>query len=314
MRFYFIANPAAGRGRARRLTHDLIRELRACGGRVILKWTEAPGHARDLARRERDVDAVVAVGGDGTVHEVANGILDADADVPLGVAPFGSGNDFARAIRMPRHPRAVARSLAAMNARRIDVGQAAWKGVGGDGTEAFVNAMGCGFDAFVASEVVNTRRMQGHLRYLATVFRCLRKWDFPSVRIRHSSGESRVWRDPLLLCTTGIGTSSGGGFLLTPEADPADGLFDVCIAREMPLHRILQVLPLALMGRHLGAREVTYVQADRLVLTSSTPLPVHLDGEVITRMATQVEARIVPAALQVLTGAAAYKADSMMKR
>ncbi|MFW5955239.1 MAG: diacylglycerol/lipid kinase family protein [Rhodothermales bacterium] len=304
MRLFLIANPIAGHGKTRRLIHSFISELRSSGATVAFRWTEYPGHARELAKEGAGFDAIVAVGGDGTVHEVAAGIIVAGISVPLGVAPFGSGNDFARVVRMHGPAEAIARSLLENRVHRIDYGIIDWTALDGtSATDTFVNAAGCGFDALVAREVINTRRWRGHLRYLATVLRCLRLWTNPVVTVEWwpSTDEGETsWRGRLLLCTAGNGTSSGGGFLLTPRARSDDGQLDVCKAEAMPLVRILQVLPLALRGSHLRAPEVSSFRTFGIRLHCAEGIPVHLDGEVIPHLVSQLSIRTVESGISVL--------------
>lgn len=304
MRFFLIANPVAGRGKARARTRAFLEELRRSGIRPVLKWTEAPGHARELgAQQHGDFDAILAVGGDGTAHEVAAGIIESKARIPLGVVPFGSGNDFARLLGMPKDIRLIVQSLAQVREANFDYGTVEWQAAAAAGRDIFVNAVGCGFDAFVADEVKYATFLKGHLRYLATVMRSLGRWQNPVAHVDSGvDGEARRWKGPLLLCTAAIGISSGGGFLLTPRATPTDALFDVCIARSMPLRRILQVLPLALAGRHIGAPEVSYFRAGSISLACPAGVPIHLDGEVIPHKVLELTARIVPGGLRVLTG------------
>ncbi len=315
MRFFLIANPAAGRGKARKHVHSFIRELRKAGAKAILKWTEAPGHARELATMERNVDAVIAIGGDGTVHEVAGGLIDAGFSVPMGVVPFGSGNDFARMLALPDRPSAIAQVIANMQVRAIDYGSVQWEGEAARGSDVFVNALGCGFDAFVAADVSRRRRAGGRARYLPAVMRSLTKWSSPRVNVRLEADTGVTeWSDDLLLCTAANGTSTGGGIRLTPRASPVDGLFDVCIAPRMTAGRILRVLPKAVLGRHLDMPEVTYLQTNQLTITSTSSLPLHLDGEVVPVPVNRIEARIVPGGLRVLTAYQPENRDPLVNR
>lgn len=303
MNLYIIANPVAGRGKARRLTSSLLTQFRQKGASINFEWTAMPGHGRTLARAtSRTVDAVVAVGGDGTAHEVARGLLDSGLSIPLAIAPFGSGNDYARALNLPRQPDRVAATVLAGRHRSIDYGTVAWEGEDSAGEDIFLNALGCGFDAFVAREVRHETRLRGQLRYLAAALKSLRVWQNPEVLVtwEDDAGVTARWNDHVLLCTTGIGASSGGGFLLTPQALLDDGLLDVCIARQMPLTRILQVLPMAMRGRHIDAPEVTYVRACSIRIRADAGVPVHVDGEVIPADVHTLSARVVPAGLTVV--------------
>lgn len=280
----------------------------------ILRWTGRAGHARKLARTIRDVDAVVAVGGDGTIQEVAAGLLDRGMPVPMGIVPYGSGNDLARSLGLPRRPVEIVDMLMRMQEHRIDYGAATWHSNDRQGSGIFVNALGCGFDGLVASEVARSG-IRGKARYLPAIFRSLSKWASAAATIQIMSDRGLVvWENELLLCTAANGRTTGGGILLTPEAMLDDGRFDICIARTMPLGRIVRLLPAAMRGRHLDLPEVTYLKAPELRLTTSGPMNLHLDGEVASTNVTQLEVRIVPKGLRVLMAQRRTKGDNTSSR
>ncbi|QXD15017.1 YegS/Rv2252/BmrU family lipid kinase [Rhodocaloribacter litoris] len=304
MRYSVILNPVAGGGRAGRRRALLEAAFQAAG--LVARWhaTTAPGEAVELARAAAAVsDAVIVVGGDGTVHEAGRGIIASDAPAALGVIPCGTGNDFARALGMPRDPVAAVRVLARAVPAAVDYGRIRWHEAGTGFEAIFLNAAGVGFDATVAAAVRGVRRRGGRATYLAAVVRALRGWKAPVVRLVEGACDAAgaVWYDgPLLLVTAGNGVSSGGGIRLTPRACLDDGLLDVLAVEAAPAARILSVLPLALLGRHLGAREVRLHRTVACHLRSDAPLPLHADGEVLTRKARAVEFSVVPAGLRVL--------------
>ena len=320
MRYAFVLNPAARGGRARHAAGRLADLLRTHALDATLDVTAAPGDARRLAaERGRHADAVVAVGGDGTVHEVASGLVGSGSAAALGLLPLGTGNDFAKMVRMPRGLDAAFAALLAARVAPADYGTVRWREAGrgaagghaapgarGDGAgedaaehEApFFNAVGIGFDARVAAEAPRFKRVGGTAAYLAAALSVLRAWRAPHARVVL---DGRMLLDgPLLLATAANGVSSGGGFYLTPDARIDDGLLDVCVICDVPVRRVLTLLPLALAGRHARARPVAMARGAALTLDATAPVAIHADGEVLTRAAVYVTARVMPGALRVL--------------
>lgn len=234
--------------------------------------TERPGHAVELAAAACGSGArhVVAIGGDGTVHEVANGLLSAGSDAALGVVPIGSGNDFAKLVGVYRHDpaRSVARLVTAAP-RRFDVGRALG--------EWFVNSMGFGFGPAVVRTRNAMPRLRGFLSYLVPVLRAFATFRPPRFEVRTDGFAERGYMMMVEVCN---GTTAGGSYRFAPDADPADGRLDVCLIRRVSLPRFLLAIPRVMRGTHVGMREVALVRAAKLVIRSpDEPLLLHLDGE-----------------------------------
>ena len=234
--------------------------------------TERPGHAVALAAQAAADGAryVIAVGGDGTVHEVANGLLSAGADAVLGVVPVGSGNDFAKLVGVYRHDpaRAVARLVTAAP-RRFDAGRVL--------DEWFVNSMGFGF----GPAVVRTRNampgLRGFLSYLVPIVQTFFSFRPPLLEVRAGGFAERGVMMMVEVCN---GTTAGGSYRFAPDADPTDGKLDVCLIRRVSLPRFLLAIPRVMRGTHAGMREVALVRTSELVIRSpEEPLLLHLDGE-----------------------------------
>jgi YegS/Rv2252/BmrU family lipid kinase len=267
-----ILNPAADRGRARRVKDPVARAFRERGWTIELVETERPGHGAQLARRAADGGArcVVAVGGDGAVHEVANGLLASGRDVPLGVVPVGSGNDFAKLVGVYRHSpaRAVARLVTA-RARAFDVGRL--------GDEYFVNSLGFGFGPAVVRLRNAMPHLSGFFSYLVPILRAFATFTPPRLEIATAEHAEAGYMMMVEVCN---GTTAGGSYRFAPDADPADGLLDVCLVRRLALPRFLLAIPRVMRGTHTGMPEVTIFRARRMVIRSpDTPLCLHLDGE-----------------------------------
>ncbi len=267
-----ILNPAAGRGAARRAESIVARAFRAHGWAVDVVRTEAPGHGQELAAQavRQGARHIVAVGGDGTVHEVANGMLRTDAEAALGVVPVGSGNDFAKLLGMYGHDpaRAVARIVTAQS-RRFDAGRVF--------DEWFVNSVGFGF----GPAVVRTRNRMPHLRgflsYLVPIVKTFFQFQPPVFDVAAPGFRERGYMMMVEVCN---GTTAGGSYRFAPDADPADGKMDVCLIRRVSLPRFLLAIPRVMRGTHVTMREVAVVKTAKLVVRApEEPLVVHVDGE-----------------------------------
>jgi YegS/Rv2252/BmrU family lipid kinase len=287
-----ILNPAAGRGRAGRLRPALHDAFARGGGVVDLRETTHPGHERDLARAaaHEGWPVVVAAGGDGTVHGVVNGLLEASAESALGVVPMGTGNDFAKLTGIPRGaPRPTADHLGRAVVRRFDVGHAAG--------EYFANGLGFGFGPAVIRHMSALPRLRGFALYLIAAYRTFA--DFRPVVVSLDAAEYHE-TGPVMLAEIAVGTTAGGGFRLTPDADPTDGQFDVCVIREVGLLEFLRYLPKVVRGAHIGLPPVTVFRTARITWHGQPPLELHMDGELRTIEADHLDVRVAPARLKVL--------------
>ena len=305
MRVIAILNPAAGNGRAGKKRVAVEAALRAAGLAGEVWATEAPGHAVTLARQAAlEAEAVLALGGDGTIHEVSRGLIESRRPVPLGVIPLGTGNDFVKMTGMARDLEAAVRQIATATPALIDYGRVRWQEEGRTCEQPFVNAVGVGFDARVAAEADAFKAWPGLTGYLAAVVRALRGWEAPHTRISGAAtpdGPAAVcYEGKLLLVTVGNGVSSGGTFYLTPRASITDGLLDVCMVAALSSRRLLCLLPRALRGRHEHEPEVHTARLHTLHITADAGLPIHADGEILTHHAQAIDIEVVPGGLSVL--------------
>ncbi len=301
MKISFIANPTAGRGRTRALVESFARGL---SGESELLWTQGPGHAADLARSAAANSRVIcAVGGDGTVSEVVNGLM--PSPVPMVVVPTGSGNDFASLLNCPRTPHELERVLTDGMGVRFDVIDC--------GDRYCANSIGIGFEALVTYHSLSIRNMRGLPLYLFAVFKALRTPG--SIRYRIDVDGREAGAGEYLLISVGNGPRAGGGFYLNPSATPTDGLIDVCAARKMSRAKLLAILPRAIKGGHVTARGIEMYRGASVSVSSDTPFPIHIDGEYLGRRDTPLVLRIIPRVLPVLSlreGKQALKLESLL--
>ena len=268
-----LVNPAAGGGRGGEVLSDVYKAARQAWGDIEMVRTTGPRDAVDLGRTaaQEGLERIVVVGGDGTIHEAANGMLATGLDwLPqLGAVPIGTGNDFARMTGTHRlSPVKAIQRLAAGERECFDVGLA-WG-------EYFVNSLGLGFDAMVASHVPRFRHLPRSLVYPAAVAKAYRNYRPIQVSLE---GDDATFSGGIFCIEVGIGKSTGGGFFLTPGALSDDGLFDVCVVRPLTHWTFVTRMPTALWGGHTRFKEVQMMKTSRLVVRSTGPLEAHFDGE-----------------------------------
>ena len=291
-----IFNPAAGRGRAPWRVERLRRRL---GGQAEFRATDAPGHAEELAREAADegFPVVAAAGGDGTLHEVANGLLRADRPATaLAVLPIGSANDYAHTLGQDAD--AWLRRDAVTAERRVDVGfvrsacgRARW----------FINGLGLGFNGAVTMESRRIRGLQGVPLYTLALVRALwYRYDFPRMVVT-IDGEER--HTPTLAFSASLGQREGN-FMLAPNAVLDDGLFDYLHAGPVGRLELLRYVPGMITGRLPPHPHLRQGRCREVRLRSEAPVPVHLDGEMFCEPrdgVRELEIRMLPGALRVRT-------------
>jgi diacylglycerol kinase family enzyme len=266
-----IFNPAAGRGRAKQLIESAVKRVGECD----LRPTSHPGHAEELARiaAEHGFARIVAAGGDGTVHEVANGILrSGNRDVIFSTWPLGSMNDYAFALGLDRWyaerrgPGELASTLADVGVMRA-----------GDRERYFVNGCGFGFNGMVTLESRRIRSLRG-LPLYAAAFARAGLYDFrcPVTTVRLDDSETT---SPMLALSVNLAQREGG-FPVTPLARIDDGLFDFFHVREVGRRHLVRYFP-ALVRGTLPADHPRFGfgRCSRVSVNCGEPLCVHTDGE-----------------------------------
>lgn len=270
----FVVNPAAGGGRGKERFEN-IRQWAAAPGRTIqVAYTEEPGHARTLAQDAAAAgwERVVAVGGDGTVSEVAAGL--AHTDTLLGVVPTGTGCDFARSTGIPLRAQDALAGLWHAQPRPLDLGFL--------GERPFVNAAGLGFDAAVAEDV-NRMKKQGHATgtwtYLLGVGRMLRRFDAPQARVAIDGGPWNTHK--ILLLTFANGSQYAGGMRIAPGAVVDDEHLDLVVVTAVRPSEVVPILPAVFLGRHVHHPKVRIVPCTAVSVEVDRSVPMHCDGEEI---------------------------------
>jgi diacylglycerol kinase (ATP) len=287
-----IANPAAGRGRARRAI-PAARAALAAVADVRLRETRVAGDERRLVDDALDdgCTTIVALGGDGTWSKVASAIVASGSDCRLGLLAAGTGNDLAKSLAVPaRDFTATARLIADGGTRRIDVGFV-------DG-QCFVNAAGFGFDAAVLAAVAGRTWPRGDALYIAAALGLL--GGYPGIDV--SIGDRRARRHLMLVVANG--QRFGGSFRIAPRADLADGALDLVSIANGSLLRRLRLFGAAIRGTHGALAEVSMERVSAIELSFAEPPIYEADGELCRAVSQRVEIRCEPAALRVVSASA----------
>jgi YegS/Rv2252/BmrU family lipid kinase len=295
-RVFLILNPAAGRGRARRAWRTVEPALRDAGVAFEMAVEERPQLAIGLAAgaARAGFDVIAAVGGDGTIHEVVNGIMTSGVEPrpALAIIPGGTGNDFARGVGIPKDPLTAGRLLLGGERRRIDVGQV--------NERYFVGISGVGFDAEVAARVNGWPKWIGGTSvYVAAILNTLVAYRCVPTRVVLDGQEQRL---RMFLVAAANTPWYGGGMYMAPQARPDDGALEIVIARDLGTIETLGLLPKVFSGAHLRHRKVTHQSAREVLVESEAPLAIHADGETVGYVPALF--RVVPRAIEVIAPAA----------
>jgi YegS/Rv2252/BmrU family lipid kinase len=282
-----IVNPASRGGRGASDWPAAASALRSHFGAFECRFTQGPGDAARIAREEaaRGRALLVAFGGDGTISESAQGILESGMAVELGILPHGTGGDLVRSLPLPTRLRDAARALRRGRTVAIDVGRVVFEG----GREkSFVNSASFGLSAEVARRV--GRREGGG--YIGEAVKAASEYGFPEVELRVDSGPPHRLR--ITTVSLHNGRFFGGGMKMAPEATLTDGLLDLVVVKKLSLAKLVRESPLLYLGAHLGLPEVEHGRVSLVEARSVNPaieVLVEIDGEVEHRLPARFEIR-----------------------
>jgi YegS/Rv2252/BmrU family lipid kinase len=290
-------------GAAWRMANDL-RPIVAEHGGAEWSGTVYPTHATELARQAAldGYDLVIALGGDGTVHEVVNGLMSAPAEnrPVLGVVPLGSGNDFAHAIGIPTEAdRALALALEGKTSF-VDVARMTDEN---GRVEYFDNTVGIGFDAVVTIRSHKLPIVRGFLMYLTAVIQTILLNHDPALMKIESDG--KPWQEEALMLVICNGAREGGGFIIDPDAKMDDGILSSVLVKKCGRLTMFRLLPEFMKGTHMGFPQIMMGSCRNLSVTANRPMYVHADGEVFTSFGSNLKSlkfEIIPNGLKVVKG------------
>ena len=289
----FIVNPVAGGGSGKELLHELGKQLTARSLNATILLTERHEHAIELSEKSlrEGYSHIIAVGGDGTMNEVARPLI-GQKTVTSGLIPAGTGNDFIQILGFPDRFSEehwdifFQESSISMDAGKVN-------------DLFFLNGMGLGFDAQVASrnyvEPGELSKGSGKSKYL---------WHIISTLLFYKEGKARISsrgqrsESDCFMNTIAVGRRFAGSFLITPEAVANDGLLDVCMIRKLNLLQRFKILSMVPAGRHIRDPKVDYYQTEKITIDFGKKVPFHVDGELY--FDTTFEVNLLPAALNII--------------
>lgn len=268
--------------------------MQSIGLAYDLEPTEHQAHGLDLAKRaaQEGWPVIVAAGGDGTINEVINGLMQTEGEYrssTLGVIPLGTGNDLAHSLSLPSNVEAACRRIAAGNTRLIDLGI-----VNG---RYFANNSAVGLEPVITLAHEELRWVNGNLRYALAAVKGIAGAKFWNVRLQWDHG---IFEGPVTLVSVGNGRRTGGLFYMTPQAELDDGWLDFVYASNLSRWQMMRLLPKTFSGTHINNSLVTYLRTKKLSVTSSPSTPIQADGEVIDKTAVEINYEIAPKKLRVL--------------
>lgn len=296
MKARIIINPSAGRQLLQRQVDRIISRLiddQTIRNADVIR-TQGAGDAYQAARylKSWEADFVMAVGGDGTVNEVVNGLMDGHHQTPLAIFPAGTVNDFAHALRLPRDTQGFCSMIQRFQTIPVDVGQA--------GGRFFLNVAAGGMLTDVAYKVPSeAKTVLGKMAYLISGAMDLQVQKFKPIRLRLESDEKTLEEDVLLFIISN--SSSVGGFrALAPQASVSDGRLDVLVIHKQNIFELVPVLLQMVNGDHISNSRISYFQTRQLTISclDQCPVPLDLDGEQGPNLPVAVEIR--PSALRLI--------------
>lgn len=288
-----ILNPYAGRWKAKSYIEPLKETFERLGQDYDLVVTGAPGGGISAAREaaEAGFERIVAAGGDSTVSEVVNGLVQAAGSGQagdLGIIPLGTANDLADMLEIPRDLQQACQKIVAGETRIIDVGQV--------NDHFFDNNSAVGLEPVVTIEAENISYIRGSLRYIVAALRAIAKQPAYQAQLTWDHGS---YKGPVSIVSVGNSPRTGGSFWMTPNALLDDGKLDVVFAPPLGRLSLLRLLPMTFKGQHIHHKAVTSLQVTTLKITMD-PTPLQADGEILDREAEQINYTIHPQKLRVI--------------
>ena len=301
-KYMIVANPHAGHGKGARAIPEIERGLTQLGLEFDLVRTERVGHGIQLASQAAmaGYEVIVAAGGDGTVNEVLNGLMEArqaGKNRPaLGVLCTGRGNDFAPCIDIPADLPAALQVLKEDHRRRIDIGRVS----GGKFPQGryFANNVGVGFDAIGTIEVAKLPEW-GMFSFLIAILKTIfLYYKGPTVRLDYDDQTLTI---STLMLLTMNGKRMGTGFKMAPDSKPDDGLFDLVIVRQVSRARIFSLIPHFMKGTQATQPEIQTLRAARVAISAvEGSLPAQSDGEIICVEGKRLDIEMLPHQIDVV--------------
>ena len=299
LRAKVIINPKAGAGSTARKWPYISRLLQRSGLLYDFEFTQVPGHAIEIAKSaaDRGYGLIISVGGDGTTNEIANGLYQAGAcmDVTLGIISTGTGRDYVRTAGIPRDYREACNRLTNPKKKVVDVGVIECFDNGREVKRIFLNFAGLGIDSEITKATTQTFKIMGCMpSYLLGVFTSLVRHKNKDISLTIDGQTIRGRMADVLICN---GKYGGGSMLPAPNADLADGLFDIMTIHDVSKPDLLWSLPRIYKGTHVTHPKVTMYRAKEIAISSPQGLLVQIDGDMVGEAPVKIS--IMPQALRI---------------
>ncbi|GAA0459455.1 diacylglycerol kinase family protein [Alkalibacillus silvisoli] len=293
--YHFIVNQKSGSGRALKVWYHVESILWEREVDYEVSFTQSPNHATQLVQQiiNSKVKAIIIVGGDGTVHEVINGLQ--GSKTPLGIIPAGSGNDFCRGMGIPSHYKEALERILKNDKKLIDVGRI--------NDKIFATIAGIGFDGKIA-QVTSTSKFKrlfsvikiGSIPYILNMFKVLLY--YKPINVNLNIDTNHVKHEKVWLIAIANTPFYAGGMKICPEAKNNDDLFDICIVKGVSKWGLLRIFPSVFKGKHIDHPAVVTYKGKSLKIVSSNPMVAHGDGEVIGQ--TPFNIKVLPSLIYIL--------------
>ncbi|MFC2028503.1 diacylglycerol/lipid kinase family protein [Chloroflexota bacterium] len=304
-RYKIIVNPISGRGYAKKTVPMIEKYCNENGLNFDLVLTEEPWQAAEFAENAalEGYDVVISASGDGTANEVLNGLMRARGkgakNSAMGIIAVGTGNDFAYGMKIPGNFEDCMSAIKKDVRKTMDIGMVK----GGDYPEGryFGNGVGIGFDAAVGFEAVKIQWTRGLLAYLIAALRTIFLY-YKAPMLEITFDDQKINQNSLMTSIMN-GQRMGGGFYMAPGGDPADGVFDLCIAASASKLRIFQLITYFMKGTQATQEEVKTAHAKSVKIKAlEGTLPAHCDGETLCFEGTELRIEILPGQMEFVVG------------
>ena len=278
-----IANARAGTGSVGGNSPSLAQLLDSTGIEYEIRTTERPGHATELARQaiEEGCEYLIAVGGDGTIHEIVNGMMNEAGPIKpgivLGIIPGGSGSDFLRTFGLPREPQDAVKHLSGENHFVVDVGRVTYHHDGTLKARYFANIAEAGLGGEIVRRAARLPRLLGRVRYLISFWLTLGRFKTSDGRVFLTN---RSYEGNIMNLVVANAQFFGGGMRIAPKAHPGDGKFDVLVQKGTKRDYVAGITKV-FKGEHLPSPVIKEFMDAHVEVETNIPLQIEADGEVL---------------------------------
>ena len=290
--YHFIVNKVSGNGKGLTIWRNVEKILAVKQLNYRVYFTSYPSHATEISKEIKN-GVTIVIGGDGTIHEVINGLI--RSNIPMGIIPAGSGNDFARALNIPTNAEEAFEWILTGNERTVDIGRI--------GDKSCATVIGIGFDGKVA-QTVNTSKSKmwtkflrlGRVSYILSVFKVLFGYKPADITIKIDD-KTEEMTDVWLVAVANF-PYYAGGMAICPNAKGNNGYFELCVVHGMSKFQFVRAFPGVFKGKHVSHPSIKMLTGKQIEISSSKAMIVQGDGEIIGQ--TPIKINIEESALRVI--------------